>query len=283
MTLRIKAYGKINLSLDVLRKREDNYHDLEMIMQEIDLYDLLTIEEINSDDIVIDSDDEKLPRDERNIVYKVVKKIKDDFNIKKGVNIFIEKNIPVSAGLAGGSTDAAAVIKILNDLWNLKMKKSEMVNLGKNIGADIPFFIYGNTALSEGIGEIITPLPRFSNKKVLLVNPGIEVSTAFVYGNLKLDGKLNRPVNRDLIEYIELDDTKSLAENMKNVLESVTEREYPIISKIKEDLINYGALGSMMSGSGPTVFGIFDEEEKIQKAYNELSEVYELVIITETI
>ncbi|MDO5707679.1 MAG: 4-(cytidine 5'-diphospho)-2-C-methyl-D-erythritol kinase [Andreesenia angusta] len=277
-----KAYGKINLSLDVLRRREDNYHDLRMIMQEIDLSDSIYVEEIESDKIIIDSNDQNLPKDKDNIVYRVVERIKTEFEIKKGIKIFIEKNIPVSAGLAGGSTDAGTIIKILNELWDLKLEKSRMVELTKDIGADIPFFIYGGTALSEGIGDIITPISSFSNRKILLVNPGIEVSTAYVYNNLELDTYLDRPETERLIRYINIGDTKSLAKNMKNVLESVTIKKYTIIDDIKADLMKFGALGSMMSGSGPTVFGIFDNYETIKNAFDNLSKKYEMVIMAKT-
>lgn len=282
MMISRKAYGKINLSLDVLRRREDNYHDLRMIMQEIDLSDSIYVEEIESDKIIIDSNDQNLPKDKDNIVYRVVERIKTEFEIKKGIKIFIEKNIPVSAGLAGGSTDAGTIIKILNELWDLKLEKSRMVELTKDIGADIPFFIYGGTALSEGIGDIITPISSFSNRKILLVNPGIEVSTAYVYNNLELDTYLDRPETERLIRYINIGDTKSLAKNMKNVLESVTIKKYTIIDDIKADLMKFGALGSMMSGSGPTVFGIFDNYETIKNAFDNLSKKYEMVIMAKT-
>ncbi len=278
-----KAYAKINLSLDVVRRREDGYHDLEMIMQQIGICDIIRVEETEGSEIEISADGGNIPTDSDNIVYKISYTLKERFNIGKGVRIHIEKNIPVAAGLAGGSTDAAAVMMILNEIWNLDMDKDEMTDIAKNIGADIPFFFYGKTALAEGIGEKITPLSDFSGRKILLVNPGVPVNTGHVYKNLKLDENLKRPDNKELIEFIENGETQKLAENMANVLESVTIAEHPVIDEIKKEMMDCGALGSMMSGSGPTVFGIFDKDSTIETAYEKMKEKYKTALITETI
>lgn len=278
-----KAYAKINLSLDVVRRREDGYHDLEMIMQQIGICDIIRVEETEGSEIEISADGGNIPTDSDNIVYKISYTLKERFNIGKGVRIHIEKNIPVAAGLAGGSTDAAAVMMILNEIWNLDMDKDEMTDIAKNIGADIPFFFYGKTALAEGIGEKITPLSDFSGRKILLVNPGVPVNTGHVYKNLKLDENLKRPDNKELIEFIENGETQKLAENMANVLESVTIAEHPVIDEIKKEMMDCGALGSMMSGSGPTVFGIFDKDSTIETAYERMKEKYKTALITETI
>lgn len=278
-----KAYAKINLSLDVVRRREDGYHDLEMIMQQIGICDIIRVEETEGSEIEISADGGNIPTDSDNIVYKISYTLKERFNIGKGVRIHIEKNIPVAAGLAGGSTDAAAVMMILNEIWNLDMDKDEMTDIAKNIGADIPFFFYGKTALAEGIGEKITPLSDFSGRKILLVNPGVPVNTGHVYKNLKLNENLKRPDNKELIEFIENGETQKLAENMANVLESVTIAEHPVIDEIKKEMMDCGALGSMMSGSGPTVFGIFDKDSTIETAYEKMKEKYKTALITETI
>lgn len=278
-----KAYAKINLSLDVLKKREDNYHDLSMIMQKIELHDKLIIEETLDKKIVIFSNNKNIPLDSKNIVYKISYTIIKKFKIEKGLKIYIEKNIPIASGLAGGSTDAATTLKILNEMWNLNLSINEMVDISKNIGADIPFFFYDNTALAEGIGEKITPLTSFTDRYILLVNPGISIDTGFVYSKLELNSKLFHPDNGKLINYIKNGDTLGLAENMINVLESVTAKKFPVIEEIKKELKDKNALGSMMSGSGATVFGIFDNERDLKIAAEYMRKRYETVIVTKTI
>ncbi|KNF09785.1 4-diphosphocytidyl-2-C-methyl-D-erythritol kinase IspE [Gottschalkia purinilytica] len=278
----MNAYAKINLSLDVIKRREDGYHELKMIMQQIDLKDTLTIEETDKN-IEIVTDNEKLPIDSSNVVYKVWYTLSNEFNIKKGVRININKNIPISAGLAGGSTDAAAVLKGLNELWNLGLTERELMDIGVKIGADVPYCIMGGTALAEGIGEKLTKLKSFSNKLILLANPGIEVSTAYVYNSLDLKNIKIRPDTSKLIESIEKEDTNYLAKNMVNVLESVTIKDYPIINEIKKDMIENGAIGSIMSGSGSTVFGIFENENDLEKCKEKLNKKVNTVITSKTI
>ena len=283
-TIIIDAHAKINLSLDVLGKRENGYHDLSMIMQQIALKDIVTIKQLDDDEnnIYITCNRLEVPTDHRNIVYDAFKLLSKEYNISKSIEVNIEKNIPISGGLAGGSTDAAAVLKGLNNLWSLKLTQDELMELGVKIGADVPFCIMGGTALSEGIGEELTPLTPFKGKLVLLANPGIEVSTADVYKNLNLANLNNRPDIKKIISVIENDDTRLLAKNMKNVLESVTIKMHPQIEDIKKQMINCGAIGSLMSGSGATVFGIFEDEEKLEICKSQLEEKLKTVISTMT-
>lgn len=282
-SIKLDAYGKINLSLDVLRRREDGYHDLRMIMQQIDLKDTLQIEEIEEDKIVIESDSLEIPTDERNIVYKVADSLKKKHGLNSGVKIRIEKHIPVSAGLAGGSTDAAATLKGLNELWNLGLSEAELMEIGKPIGADIPYCIYGGTALAEGIGEKLKRLNGFGGKHILLANPEIQVSTARIYQNLNLEGLNKRPDTERLMQAISEDDLEHVAQNMVNVLETVTIPMHPVIEDIKREMMISGALGALMSGSGPTVFGIFKTEKELDEAKAKLDKKVKLTIKTKTI
>lgn len=278
----IEAYGKVNLALDVIRKRNDGYHDINTIMQQIDLKDIVTIKD-REKGIKIECNNPEVPVDSSNLVYTAWEKMKEKAKIDRGVHIIIEKNIPVASGLAGGSTDAAAVLKGLNKLWKLNFSKKELMDIGVSIGADVPYCIMGGTALAEGIGEKLKILKSFSNKLILLANPGISVSTAHVYNSLRLD-KIEKSPDMDmLVQAVENDDIYTLAKNMGNVLEQVTVEEFSQIKTIKEDMIRYGALGSLMSGSGPTVFGLFDDEKKLVKCKEYLEKKVAKVIITKTI
>ncbi|MCB5560157.1 4-(cytidine 5'-diphospho)-2-C-methyl-D-erythritol kinase [Anaerosalibacter bizertensis] len=278
----IEAYGKVNLALDVIRKRNDGYHDINTIMQQIDLKDIVTIKD-REKGIKIECNNPEVPVDSSNLVYTAWEKMKEKAKIDRGVHIIIEKNIPVASGLAGGSTDAAAVLKGLNKLWKLNFSKKELMDIGVSIGADVPYCIMGGTALAEGIGEKLKILKSFSNKLILLANPGISVSTAHVYNSLRLD-KIEKSPDMDmLVQAVENDDIYTLAKNMGNILEQVTVEEFSQIKTIKEDMIRYGALGSLMSGSGPTVFGLFDDEKKLVKCKEYLEKKVAKVIITKTI
>lgn len=278
----IEAYGKVNLALDVIRKRNDGYHDINTIMQQIDLKDIVTIKD-REKGIKIECNNPEVPVDSSNLVYTAWEKMKEKAKIDRGVHIIIEKNIPVASGLAGGSTDAAAVLKGLNKLWKLNFSKKELMDIGISIGADVPYCIMGGTALAEGIGEKLKILKSFSNKLILLANPGISVSTAHVYNSLRLDRIEKSPDMDMLVQAVENDDIYTLAKNMANILEQVTVEEFSQIKTIKEDMIRYGALGSLMSGSGPTVFGLFDDEKKLVKCKEYLEKKVAKVIITKTI
>jgi len=280
--IEVDAYAKINLSLDVLNRREDGYHELEMIMQQLALKDVITIEERESG-FSIDSNSKDIPLDSSNLVYKAYSIIKEKFNINRGIHIYIEKNIPIAGGLAGGSTDAAAVLKGLNILWGLNLSEEQLMNIGVKIGADVPYCIMGGTALAKGIGERLTRLKSFSDRLILIANPGFSVSTAYVYNNLKLDKITDRPKTQLLLRYIEDGNTELLAKGMKNVLETVTIKENPILDEIKKQMIRHGALGSLMSGSGPTIFGIFDNPESMEMCKENLKYTIKTVLSTKTV
>lgn len=279
----LESYGKINLGLDILYKRPDDYHELKTIMQQISLKDIITIKEIK-EGIIIESNNKNIPLNHENLAYRACKIIKETMKINKGIHIKIHKNIPVSAGLAGGSSNAATVLKGLNQLWDLKLTEGELRKLGKVLGADVPYCIIGGTALAEGIGEKLMPLKSFGGKDILLINPGIEISTEEVYGKLNLE-KVEAMDMDKIIASIENNDIKYLSKNIKNTMEKVVIMENPIIKNIKVDIVKHGGLGALMSGSGPTVFGIFDDEEKLSYCEEKLSKKYNkaLVIRAKTI
>ena len=280
--MKIKAYGKVNISLDVVGKREDGYHLLSMIMQNIDLYDEIEVEKQECG-IILECNKSYVPVDNRNLAYKAAEIFKERYDIVDGVKINIEKNIPVSAGLAGGSTDAAAVLKVMNKLFNINATEEELMELGLKLGADIPYCIHGGTALCEGIGEIITPIKPFRDKIVVLVKPAFGVSTKEVYKNFNLEKVKQHPKTAEIINAIENDDLNFVASNMKNLLENVTLRKHKILIKIKEEMNACGAINSMMSGSGPTVFAFFDDMLKAQRCFEKMKKKYSDVFITRTI
>ena len=280
--MKIKAYGKVNISLDVVGKREDGYHLLSMIMQNIDLYDEIEVEKQECG-IILECNKSYVPVDNRNLAYKAAEIFKERYDIVDGVKINIEKNIPVSAGLAGGSTDAAAVLKVMNKLFNVNATEEELMELGLKLGADIPYCIHGGTALCEGIGEIITPIKPFRDKIVVLVKPAFGVSTKEVYKNFNLEKVKQHPKTAEIINAIENDDLNFVASNMKNLLENVTLRKHKILIKIKEEMNACGAIDSMMSGSGPTVFAFFDDMLKAQRCFEKMKKKYSDVFITRTI
>ena len=268
--IRQKAMAKINLGLDVLRKREDGYHDLRMIMQTVSVYDRIYIKRTAAPGIRIRTNVGFLPVNENNLMYKAADLLMKQFDIRQGVFMELEKHIPVAAGLAGGSSDAAAVLTGMNRMFELGLTQKELMDLGVTIGADVPYCILQGTALAEGIGEKLTPLPAPPPCTVLLAKPGIHVSTRFVYGNLKADQIERHPDIDGQIEALRMGNLQMLAELMGNVLEQVTVGEYPLITKIREQMLEGGALGARMSGSGPTVFGLFDDKKKADRVYRAL-------------
>jgi 4-diphosphocytidyl-2-C-methyl-D-erythritol kinase len=270
--LELKAYAKINLSLDVLGKMENGYHELRMIMQTVDLYDIVTLD-TRPEGISIECGGSRIPADKTNIAWKAAATMMEQFGISEGVNIGIQKRIPIAAGLAGGSSDAAAVLRGMNQLFSLNLNAEELCQVGKMVGADVPYCVRGGTMLAEGIGEILTELPDFSGVELVLLKPKVGVSTAWVYGNLKLsevpDG--SRPGTEHLIQALEQKDLRYIARNMKNVLEGVTIPKYEVVQQAKDKLLAMGSAGSMMSGSGPTVFGIFEDRAAADEAARKLS------------
>ena len=264
-SIRLKARAKINLGLDVLRKREDGYHDVRMVMQTIGIYDRLIITRIPEEDIRIKSNLFFLPVNENNLIYKAAKLLKDSFGFAGGVEIDLNKFIPVSAGLAGGSTDAASTLFGINRLFDLGLSTKELMELGVSIGADVPYCVMRGTALAEGIGEKLTALPPLPRCWILIAKPPINVSTKLVYESLDMNGVDRHPDIDGLIDAIKRQDINGVCSLMGNVLENVTVPLYPVIESIKNDMMDNGAINAMMSGSGPTVFGIFPDEETILK------------------
>lgn len=263
----LKALAKINLGLDVVRRREDGYHEVRMIMQTIHLYDRLDIKRTKESGIQIQTNLSFLPVNENNLIYKAAKLLMDEFSITDGVSVKLDKRIPVAAGMAGGSTDAAAMLFGMNRLFSLGLTKRQLMERGVQIGADVPYCIMRGTALAEGIGEELSPLAPMVKCPVLIAKPSISVSTKFVYQNLKLDDTTVHPDIDLLIEDIKAKNLYDIAAHMGNVLETVTIPNYPVIDEIKKHMLSNGAVGAMMSGSGPTVFGLFDDEDTAKKAY----------------
>lgn len=281
--LYVKAPAKINLTLDVLHKRPDNYHEIEMIMTTVDLADRIGLKATESG-IYIESADRFVPNDSRNLAYQAAQLLKDTFNIKSGVIISLDKQIPVAAGLAGGSSDAAATLKGLNQLWQLNLSLDELAELGAKIGSDVSFCVYGGTALAKGRGEIIQELPAPPNCWVILAKPTIGVSTAEVYGAFDAR-KAEHPNTQEMIQALSDGDYNAMCANLGNALESVTLNLYPEVAQIKEQMKKFGADAVLMSGSGPTVFGLVQQEARIPRIYNALrgfcAEVYAVRLIGE--
>ncbi len=278
----VKAYGKINISLDIVGKREDGYHLLKMIMQGVDLYDSIYFEKC-SKGINISCNKPYIPTDEKNLMYKAAKLFMDTYNVTGGINIYLKKNIPVAAGMAGGSTDAAAVFKALRKMFKIEADDNEFMELALKIGADVPYCMVGGTALCEGIGETITTLAPFKNYILVLVKPNFGVSTREVYKSLDTSKIYKHPDTEGLIKAMEEGELQDVCSGMKNLLENVTLRKYPVLKRIKEDMIKMGAMGAMMSGSGPTIFAFFEDMLKAQRCYDKFKTQYKEVYITRTI
>ena len=270
--IELKALAKINLGLDVLRRREDGYHEVRMIMQTIGLCDELEIRKTKQPGIQVETNLYYLPTNENNLVYKAAQLLKDEFDLRDGIGIRLRKRIPVSAGMAGGSSDAAAVLWGMNQMYKLGLSRQELMDRGVKLGADVPYCVLRGTALAEGIGEKLSVLPPMPKCYILIAKPGISVSTKFVYENLHANDLRpeQHPDVDAMIRAMEKKDLGLLASRMGNVLETVTVPAYPVIDEIKRFMVEYGALGAMMSGSGPTVFGIYDTRGKARQAYREL-------------
>ncbi|QOY37457.1 4-(cytidine 5'-diphospho)-2-C-methyl-D-erythritol kinase [Anaerobacillus isosaccharinicus] len=269
MKITIKAPAKINLSLDVLHKREDGFHEVEMIMTTVDLADRIELTMLEENKIVVDVSEGFVPSDNRNLAYQAAQLLKDKFHVQKGVRIAIQKNIPVSAGLAGGSSDAAATLRGLNQLWNLGLSLDELAGLGAQIGSDVSFCVYGGTALATGRGEKIKHISAPPPCWVILAKPPIGVSTAEVYRNLMVDD-LTHPNIKNMVAAIEERQYQEICQQLGNVLETVTFKLYPEVQRIKDQMIRFGADGVLMSGSGPTVFGLVKHESRMVRIYNGL-------------
>jgi 4-diphosphocytidyl-2-C-methyl-D-erythritol kinase len=260
-SITLKAPAKVNYLLDVIRRRPDGYHDLRMVMQRVNLCDEITITLTDTPEISVTCGKKGVPDGPGNIAWKAATTMLETSESGHGVNISIIKNIPVAAGLGGGSSDAASVLMGMNELLRLGLSDQNLMEIGVKLGADVPFFIFKKTALAEGIGEALSAMPAMPSAWVLLVNPGVHVSTAWVYKNLQLTNE--RELNSIPVSYRDLKDVCSI---FANDLETVTIPSFPIIAEIKKTMLQHGALGAMMSGSGPTVFGIYQDQETARQA-----------------
>lgn len=266
-----KAYGKINLGLDVVGRLDNGYHLVKMIMQMVGIYDELTFEKLPSG-IVITTDSGELPTDENNLIYKAAKLMLDTYEIDGGVKIHLEKNIPIAAGMAGGSSDAAQTFHGVNELYGIGADVEALCALGVKVGADVPYCIVGGTALAEGIGEVLSTLPTPPDAYLLIAKPEINVSTKEVYERIDTEGVEKHPDIDGMIEALNAGNLQGIVDRLGNVLATVTEKMHPIIIEIKEAMIECGALGSLMSGSGPTVFGIFTDKTEVMNAAKVIEE-----------
>lgn len=264
--MKLRAFAKINLGLDVVGKREDGYHEVRMVMQTIQMYDRLELKETEEPGIHLTTNLGFLPCNENNLVYRAADLLMKEFGVLRGIEMELNKFIPVAAGMAGGSSDAAAALVGVNRIFQLGLSKKQLMERAVKIGADVPYCVMRGTALAEGIGEKLTPLPPMPMCYVLIGKPGISVSTKFVYGNLHLDQITDHPDIDGMIDAIQKQDLYGITERMGNVLERVTCPAYPVITEIKDLMKSCGAVNAMMSGSGPTVFGIFDDREKAEFA-----------------
>ena len=272
--VQLKARAKINLTLDVLGRRENGYHDVEMIMQQINLYDVVTVVKNEQPIIELSCSDGFLPIDDKNLAYKAAALMIERFNLDVGFKIHIEKNIPVAAGLAGGSTDAAAVIKAINTICALRLSVKQMQDIGFTLGSDIPFCFMEGCAVARGLGEELTPQRGFEHAWMVLVKPGFGVSTKDVYENLSLPDIEEHPNTVQMMDALERQNRHEILKGLCNVLETVTLKLYPKVSEVKSMLASYGADGVMMSGSGPTVFGFFNNYDRAKSAHKTIKKHY---------
>ena len=266
--IRLLAMAKINLALDVIERLDNGYHNLEMIMQSVTLADTIQIRKTFGNDITLSTNMHWLPIDEKNLVYKAADFLKREYKIKYGMDIYINKKIPMCAGLAGGSTDCAATLVGIRNLFGLKVSNNKLLEIGKEFGADVPFCIKRGTYLAEGIGEKLSPLPQMSHCYILIVKPSVSISTGEIFQSLDLSKIKERPDIEKLTYYLKNQNIEGIATNLCNVLEIVSIQKYPIIKDIKESMLESGALGSLMSGSGSAVFGIYKSKKQAINSKN---------------
>jgi 4-diphosphocytidyl-2-C-methyl-D-erythritol kinase len=271
--MKLYSYGKINLLLDIKGKLQNGYHDIKTVMQSVDIYDEITLTSINDNKIIIECSDSSIPINESNTCYKAAMLLKKTYDINAGIYIHIIKNLPAGAGMAGGSSNAAAVIKGLNAIWKLNLTQEEMCRIGAQVGADVPFCIVGGTCLAEGLGDIVTELNDFLWNHILLVKPEFSISTAFVYKNLSSD-YYNLYADNKMLLHIASQDYESAARCVSNTLERVVGKFYPEINSIKKILIDNGAMSSKMTGSGSAVFAFFKDDNSLNKAYQIAARIY---------
>lgn len=273
-----KSYAKINLILDVIEKRQDGYHNIDGIMQMIDLYDEVEVK--ISDKFEITSNSKDIPLDEKNLVYKVYKALKEKYKFNERFSILIEKNIPVSAGIAGGSTNSAVVIEMIDEILGLNMSLDDKKQIGKSVGADIPYLLVGKTARTRGIGDELEILDSLPTTDILIVNNGVEIATPYVYSNIVPSGNSDR-IDK-LINVYKNKNYDEFFKGLYNVMEKVSILYCPEIQNIKDKMYEFNCIKSLMSGSGPTVFGIFNDDKDIKKAYDYFKKIYKNTFIVKT-
>ncbi|MBO0451633.1 4-(cytidine 5'-diphospho)-2-C-methyl-D-erythritol kinase [Enterococcus sp. AZ007] len=277
-----KAPAKINLGLDILGKRPDGLHELAMVMASIDLADRLYLEEIPEDKIIIETNKAFLPTDKKNHVYEALDLVKERFDIKKGLRVKIHKEIPVAAGLGGGSTDSAAALRAVNRLWNLGLSIEEIASLGAEVGSDVPYCVYGQTSLVEGFGEKVTPIAPMPQCWVVVVKPRMSVSTRTIFAQIVMED-LYHPDIAALVSAIEENDYQRMTENLGNSMEVVTIRKHPVIQQLKDRMLKYGADAAMMSGSGPTVYALCRKYSRAKHVFNALKGFCDEVYLVRTL
>lgn len=273
--MKISANAKINLSLDVLGTRPDGYHEVCMIMQSVDLHDTLEIKENSTSSIILTCDNNALPCDDTNLIVRAAKALMSEVGASDGIDINLSKVIPMAAGLAGGSADAAAALVGINKLMGYGLSVDRLKDIGAKLGADIPFCIQGGTCMAEGIGERLTPIASMPDCYIVLIKPPMDVSTKYVYDNLSTD-TAPHPDVYGMKSFIENKDLNGISSSLGNILESVTVKKYPEISNITKRLKQLGANGALMSGSGPSVFGLFDDEAAANRAFAAMREEFAL-------
>ena len=278
----LDSFAKINLSLDIVNKREDGYHNIETIMQEIDLKDQVLIRESSSRELIIESNSKEMPKDEKNLVYQAWARLKKESGIDRGAYIYIDKKIPLSSGLAGGSSNCAASLKGLNKIWNLGYSQERLEKIGASLGADVPFCLRGGTVLAKGIGEKMEELSSEKGRNILIANPGIPICSGQVYEALYIPREKRATRIDSIVEKIEKAGIDSAYSDFYNIMEDLVFKNYPIIEEIKSTMLDFGAEASLMSGSGSSVFGIFNSEEKMYKCKKDLEKDIDIVLISKT-
>lgn len=279
----LKAPAKINWTLGILGKRSDGYHDISTIMQSVAIYDEIIMERSTEPILSVSVDTGEVPGGMHNIAYRAAKLMLDTFKIDGGINIYIHKNIPIAAGMGGGSSDGAAVMLGIEHMYDIDVSREKLIHMGKDVGADIPFCLFGGTALAEGIGEKLTPLPPIDTVWLVIVKPNFNISTGEIYGLVDMEQRYRQPDNKAFIQALHDGDLDRMSCHGGNVLEEISAKLYPRIYDIKADLLEAGAIYALMSGSGPSVFGVFRSEREAQWAHNKLKDKYGQVFVTHTI
>lgn len=281
--MQLNSYAKVNLFLKVGKKLKSGYHNIESLMMPIQLHDNMHIEKLAEDKIVVESNNPDL-EGKGNLAYKAALLLKQKFKVKEGARVYIEKNVPMSAGLGGGSSNAANVLVTLNKVWGLKLSEKKLIGMGAEIGSDVPFFIVGKSAVVGGIGDKITPVKKSLSINVVLVNPGIKVSTSWAYSQFDKFKRKQESIKsiKEMVKFISKKELKKIAQNLHNDFDPMIEKKFSILKEIKTNLRKFGSLGNVMSGSGPTIIGLYDSIYPAREAYFKLKDLYPFVYLTKT-